>query len=68
MPNRSGKSAAAFIGKAARCFFTINPLFVGFYANQLCANAANRTTLLELPGFVLGLMQQPLLHYIVKPM
>ena len=67
MPNRSGKSAAAFIGKAAR-FFTINPLFVGFYANKLCANAANRTTLLELPGFVLGLMQQPLLHYIVKPM
>ena len=67
MPNLSGKSAAAFIGKAAR-FFTINPLFVGFYANKLCANAANRTTLLELPGFVLGLMQQPLLHYIVKPM
>jgi hypothetical protein len=32
MPNRSGKSAAGFIGKAAR-FFTINPLFVGFYAN-----------------------------------
>ena len=32
MPNRSGKSAAGFIGKAAR-FFTINPLVVGFYAN-----------------------------------